>query len=134
MGFKVAAYGSNAESPTLREADMAIVGRGNDQLQLQKFAERCDLVIYESEQVSSESIKFIQRFTNVPQGSEALELMQDRLLERTFFEQINVNIAPYSTIVSLDDIYQAISSIGFPCVLKPRSEERRVGKGGRSGR
>jgi len=119
MGFKVAAYGSNAESPTLREADMAIVGRGNDQLQLQKFAERCDLVIYESEQVSSESIKFIQRFTNVPQGSEALELMQDRLLERTFFEQINVNIAPYSTIVSLDDIYQAISSIGFPCVLKP---------------
>ena len=48
MGFKVAAYGSNAESPTLREADMAIVGRGNDQLQLQKFAERCDLVIYES--------------------------------------------------------------------------------------
>lgn len=119
MGFKTAAYGSNAESPTLREADLPIVGRGNDQLQLQRFAERCDLVIYESEQVSSESIKYIQKFTSVPQGNEALELMQDRLLERAFFEQINVNIAPYATIVSLDDIYQAISSIGFPCVLKP---------------
>ncbi|HJE96573.1 ATP-grasp domain-containing protein [Ligilactobacillus acidipiscis] len=119
MGFKTAAYGSNAESPTLREADLPIVGRGNDQLQLQRFAERCDLVVYESEQVSSESIKYIQKFTSVPQGSEALELMQDRLLERAFFEQLNVNIAPYATIVSLDDIYQAISSIGFPCVLKP---------------
>ncbi len=119
MGFKTAAYGANAESPTLREADLPIVGRGNDQIQLQEFAERCDLVLYESEQVSSESIKYIERFTNVPQGSESLELFQDRLLERAFFEQLNINIAPYATIVSLDDIYQAISSIGFPCVLKP---------------
>ncbi|GBG94732.1 phosphoribosylaminoimidazole carboxylase ATPase subunit [Ligilactobacillus salitolerans] len=119
MGFKTAAYGPNAESPVLREVDLPIVGRGNDQLQLQEFAERCDLVIYESEQVSSDSIKYIERFTKVPQGSETLELMQDRLLERAFFEQLNVNIAPYATIVSLDDIYQAISSIGFPCILKP---------------
>lgn len=119
MGFKTVAYGANAESPTLRAADMAITGRGNDQVQLQEFAERCDLVLYESEQVSAEAVKFVQRFTSVPQGSEALELMQDRLLERAFFEQLNVNIAPYATIVSLDDIYQAISSIGFPCVLKP---------------
>lgn len=119
MGFKTAAYGPNVESPVLREVDLPIVGRGNDQLQLQEFAERCDLVIYESEQVSSDSIKYIERFTKVPQGSETLELMQDRLLERAFFEQLNVNIAPYATIVSLDDIYQAISSIGFPCILKP---------------
>ena len=119
MGFKTVAYGSNAESPTLQAADLGIVGRGNDQVQLQEFAERCDLVIYESEQVSSEAVKFIERFTSVPQGSEALELMQDCLLERAFFEQMNVNIAPYATVVSLDDIYQSISSIGFPCVLKP---------------
>ena len=55
----------------------------------------------------------------VPQGHETLEITQDRLLERAFFEQLNVNIAPYATIVSLDDIYQEIGSIGYPCVLKP---------------
>lgn len=32
---------------------------------------------------------------------------------------MNINIAPYATIVSLEDVYQAVSSIGYPCVLKP---------------
>ena len=61
----------------------------------------------------------MQRFTRVPQGSDTLEITQDRLLERAFFEQLNINVAPYATIVSLDDVYQAVSSIGYPCILKP---------------
>ena len=91
----------------------------NDKLKLQSFAQRCDVVTYESEHVNSEVIKYIAQYTSVPQGTDALEYMQDRLLERAFFEQLNVNIAPYATIVNLDDVYQAVTSIGYPCVLKP---------------
>lgn len=119
MGYKVIAYSKYEESPTLAEADVKIVGAMNDRNKLQNFAQRCDIVTYESEKVDSEIIKFISKFTTVPQGSDAIEIMQDRLLERAFFEQLNVNIAPYATIVNLDDIYQAVTSIGYPCVLKP---------------
>lgn len=119
MGYKVVAYSRYEESPTLAEADVRIVGKMNDKNKLQNFAQRCDVVTYESEHVNSEVIKYIAQFTRVPQGSDALEFMQDRLLERAFFENLNVNIAPYATIVNLDDIYQAVTSIGYPCVLKP---------------
>ena len=119
MGYKVVAYSRYEESPTLAEADVRIVGKMNDKLKLQSFAQRCDVVTYESEHVNSEVIKYIAQYTSVPQGTDALEYMQDRLLERAFFEQLNVNIAPYATIVNLDDVYQAVTSIGYPCVLKP---------------
>lgn len=118
LGFKVIVYATNEGSPTLADADVKIVGDFSDKAKLQDFAERCDLVMYESEHISSEVIAYLQKFTKVPQGSETLEIVQDRLLERAFFEQMNINIAPYATIVSLEDVYQAVSSIGYPCVLK----------------
>lgn len=119
LGFKVIVYATNEGSPTLADADVKIVGEFSDKDKLQDFAERCDLVMYESEHISSKVIAYLQKFTKVPQGSETLEIAQDRLLERAFFEQMNINIAPYATIVSLEDVYQAVSSIGYPCVLKP---------------
>lgn len=123
LGFKVIVYATNEGSPTLADADVKIVGDFSDKAKLQDFAERCDLVMYESEHISSEVIAYLQKFTKVPQGSETLEIVQDRLLERAFFEQMNINIAPYATIVSLEDVYQAVSSIGYPCVLKPIQKE-----------
>ena len=119
LGFDVIAYGPNEEAPTLRGADVKVVGTYTDQAKLQDFAQRCSLVIYESETIPAQTIAYLSRFTKLPQGSETLEIVQDRLLERTFFEQSNLNIAPYATIVNLDDVYQAISSIGYPAILKP---------------
>ncbi len=100
MGFKVIAYNSDEAAPTVQEADLGITGSYTDHGKLQDFAERCDLVTYESENVPSDVIAFISQFTAVPQGKDALEIAQDRLLERAFLEQVNVNIAPYATIVS----------------------------------
>lgn len=119
LGFDVIAYGPNEEAPTLRGADVKVVGTYTDQAKLQDFAQRCSLVTYESETIPAQTIAYLSRFTKLPQGSEILEIVQDRLLERTFFEQSNLNIAPYATIVNLDDVYQAISSIGYPAILKP---------------
>ena len=119
LGFDVIAYGPNEEAPTLRGADVKVVGTYTDQAKLQDFAQRCSLVTYESEAIPAQTIAYLSRFTKLPQGSETLEIVQDRLLERTFFEQSNLNIAPYATIVNLDDVYQAISSIGYPAILKP---------------
>ncbi|MCQ5137478.1 hypothetical protein NE628_14820, partial [Coprococcus eutactus] len=48
-----------------------------------------------------------------------MEIVQDRLMERAFLDQINVNVAPYVTVNSLDDVYQSIDSIGYPAILKP---------------
>ncbi|WP_203640767.1 ATP-grasp domain-containing protein [Levilactobacillus andaensis] len=123
MGLRVGAYGADETSEALQLADFKAVGSAKDRDKLQHFAESCAAIVYDSDRVSTDVIKFLAQFTRIPQGSDMLEMMQDRLLERAFFEQLNVNIAPYATIINLDDVYQSVNSIGYPCVLKPIQKE-----------
>lgn len=118
-GFKIGIYDQQTNDIASRVADFTIVGSYNDREKLKSFAESCDAVAYTDALIDAETVEFLSQFTNVPQGKEALEIIQDRLLERAFFDQINVNIAPYVTVVGLDDIYQSIDSIGYPAMLKP---------------
>jgi 5-(carboxyamino)imidazole ribonucleotide synthase len=118
-GINVGVYGDNENTETMELADFRVVGALNDQQQLQNFAERCDMVTYESETIDASVMGFLAAHTRVPQGTDALEIMQDRSLERAFFAQLNLNVAPSATIVSLDDVYQSIGSIGYPSILKP---------------
>lgn len=128
MGLKIGAYGSDETSEALQLADFKAVGDGRDKAKLQHFAESCAAVVYDSAHVSTDVVKFLAQYTKIPQGSDLLEMMQDRLLERAFFEQLNVNIAPYATIIDLDDVYQSVNSIGYPCVLKPIQKEWSKGR------
>lgn len=127
-GFKVGAYGPDETSSMLQLADFKFVGNLTDRERLQDFSQSCDVVVVASEHLRADTIDTVREFTKVPQGSDFQTMMQDRLLERAFYEQLNVNIAPYATIVSLDDVYRAINSIGYPAVLKPIQKDLEHGE------
>ncbi|MDN6596907.1 MAG: ATP-grasp domain-containing protein [Lentilactobacillus parabuchneri] len=119
MGFKIGMYSSNENSKAMALADYKYIGPYTDKQTLKMFAERCDAVIYDNVFIDSDVIRYVSQFTSVPQQDGMLDIVQDRLIERTFFETLNINMVPYSTIVTLEDIYQAINSIGYPAILKP---------------
>ncbi|KRM13319.1 ATP-grasp domain-containing protein [Paucilactobacillus suebicus] len=119
-GFKVCVYiNSEAERDLSKIADYTVIGAWNDKDKLQEFGQSCDAVIYESASVHENVIEYLSQFTAIPQGKNILEVTQDRLLERAFLDQINVNIPPYVTVIQLDDVYQSIDSIGYPAMLNP---------------
>lgn len=118
-GLNVGVYLDHAEPENTKLADFTVIGNYRDKEKLTEFGENCDAVIYETASIDSIVIKYLSKYTNIPQGLDPLEIMQDRLMERAFLDQINVNVAPYVTVIGLDDIYQSIDSIGYPAVLKP---------------
>ncbi|WP_237047479.1 ATP-grasp domain-containing protein [Lentilactobacillus curieae] len=119
MGFKVAVYSSNESSDIMQVSDFQYMGDYTDKSSLKMFAERCDAVIYNDDQIGSDIVDYLSQYTRVPQNTDLLDINQDRLIERSFFETLNMNMAPYATIIELEDIYQAINSIGYPAILKP---------------
>ncbi|AFS00765.1 ATP-grasp domain-containing protein [Lentilactobacillus buchneri] len=119
MGFNVGMYSSNENSKAMELADYKYIGPYTDKETLKMFAERCEAVIYDNQFIDSDVIRYISQYTAVAQRDGLLDIVQDRLIERTFFETLNINMVPYSTIVTLEDIYQAINSIGYPAILKP---------------
>ena len=118
-GLNVGVYLDHPEPEITKQADFTVIGNYRDKDKLTEFGQNCNAVIYETAAIDSIVIKYLSQYTAIPQGLDPLEIMQDRLMERAFLDQINVNVAPYVTVISLDDIYQSIDSIGYPAVLKP---------------
>ena len=118
-GFNVGVYVSRPQPAVTKMADLTFVGALNNRTKLTQFVEACDAIIYQTATVDSRVLRFLSQYAVIPQGVNALEIVQDRLMERAFLDQININIAPYVTVVSLDDVYQSIDSIGYPALLKP---------------
>ncbi|WP_208560990.1 ATP-grasp domain-containing protein [Marinilactibacillus kalidii] len=86
---------------------------------------KSDIVIYETEAFHSDYLRMMKRSLPVPQGEDLLAISQDRVLQKAFLESHSINIAPFATIVSKEDIQEAVQSIGYPCVLKAnRTDER----------
>lgn len=118
-GFNVGVYVDRSQPSVTKMADFTIVGAMNDRAKLTQFGEACDAIIYQTPNVDSRVLHFLSQYAVIPQGINALEIVQDRLMERAFLDQVNINITPYVTVVSLDDVYQSIDSIGYPALLKP---------------
>lgn len=123
MGFKVGILYPKENCPAAQVADWQIVAECNDEEALLDFALKCDVITYEFENVDASKIEALNKTVAVPQGSELLSIAQDRLLEKAYLEMSNINLAPYATILTIEDIEVAASSIGFPCILKTIRDE-----------
>ncbi len=106
-------------SPASRVAP-AIVGAYDDEASLAELAAASDVVTYEFENVPVESARSLSDRVPVVPAPEALAFGQDRLLERTLFEEVGLPVAPYSSVATDEELVEAIEVVGVPSVLKTR--------------
>ncbi|MBU3851217.1 MAG: ATP-grasp domain-containing protein [Candidatus Paralactobacillus gallistercoris] len=122
MGFRVAVLAANDTDPALQVADIHFVGGGTlaNARALHALAKSSDAVIYEDELIDINLLEEITSYgAYLPAGSDVLAMTQDRYLEKVFFDEHNINIAPYATVVNVQDVKDAIDAIGYPAILKP---------------
>jgi 5-(carboxyamino)imidazole ribonucleotide synthase len=97
-------------------------GDYDDPALLAELAERADVVTYEFENVPAPVAKFLTEHTKVFPPPKALEVAQDRLVEKNFFESLGIPTPKFAVVDSLADLQQAMASIGYPAVLKTRTQ------------
>lgn len=85
-----------------------------------KFADGLDAITYEFENVSTETLKQLQSLAPCRPGAFSLSTSQDRLVEKTFFQDNGVEIAPWRAIESEDELRLAFEEFG-PCIVKTRT-------------
>ena len=122
MGYRIGVLDPEEGCSAAQVADWQIIAPFDNQEALMDFAMKCDVVTYECDNIDAHSIIRMKKTVSVPQGADLLSITQDRLLEKAYLEASNINLAPYATIVTVEDIKGAIDGIGFPCVLKTISE------------
>lgn len=97
-----------------------LLGAYDDPALLALLAEKADVVTYEFENVPAHVAAFLSSHTTVYPPANALAVAQDRLHEKNFFNELGIETAPFAAIDSLADLQQAMTSIGYPAILKSR--------------
>ncbi|MCK9635801.1 MAG: 5-(carboxyamino)imidazole ribonucleotide synthase [Methylobacter tundripaludum] len=99
-----------------------LIGDYNDPNLLAQLAERADVVTYEFENVPAEVAEFLASHTQVHPAPKALAIAQDRLLEKTFFHDIDIPTPAYAAVDSLESLEQAMTTLCYPAILKSRTQ------------
>lgn len=84
---------------------------------LADFAQRCDIVTWEFENVPLSAVSAIPD-SLLAAPPRALEVAQDRLSEKRFVEDFGAVCAPYARVDSDEDFAMAMERVGTPGILK----------------
>ncbi|BGE82759.1 5-(carboxyamino)imidazole ribonucleotide synthase [Staphylococcus petrasii] len=119
-GFKVVCLDPNADSPCKPVAHEFINAAYDDEQALQELGRKTDVITYEFENISADQLQHLTEQFNIPQGYQAIQLLQDRLTEKQTLEQAGSKIVPFLSVQSNDDLQTVINELGYPFILKTR--------------
>ncbi|MCI2954145.1 5-(carboxyamino)imidazole ribonucleotide synthase [Staphylococcus caprae] len=120
MGYKVIVLDPNEDSPCRYVAHQFIHAEYDDEQALNELGEKTDVITYEFENISSKQLKQLTEHYNVPQGFQAIQLLQDRLTEKQTLLEAGAQIVPFLQIKNSQDLTQAIETLGYPFIVKTR--------------
>ncbi|HEX6587715.1 MAG TPA: 5-(carboxyamino)imidazole ribonucleotide synthase [Longimicrobiales bacterium] len=97
-----------------------VLGPYDDAGALDRFVDGLDVVTYEFENVPVESASRLAEHVPVRPGAAALATSQDRVAEKTAFQDFVIPTTPFHIIDRELDIADAVERLGTPLVLKTR--------------
>jgi 5-(carboxyamino)imidazole ribonucleotide synthase len=117
LGMQFRVLEPAAECPAAAVADHDR-GEYEDYQALFAFCQGLDAVTFEFENVPVESARWLAERVPVYPTPRALEVGQDRIAEKAFFQNLGVPVPPFAAVDSSSDLVTAIERIGLPAVLK----------------
>ncbi|NNK15530.1 MAG: 5-(carboxyamino)imidazole ribonucleotide synthase [Sulfitobacter sp.] len=120
LGFRTHIYEPGANPPAGHVAEAVTTAPYEDEDALRAFANSCDVVTFEFENVPTAALDLIEAQVAIRPGREALRISQDRLTEKTFLQDLGLNVAPFADIPDRAAMERAVAEIGAPSILKTR--------------
>lgn len=92
----------------------------DDEIALMRFADSVDIITYEFENVPARTAALLASRRPLNPNADALQKTQDRFLEKEFISSLNLPVAAFHAIDTLDDLSRGVRNLGSPCILKTR--------------
>jgi 5-(carboxyamino)imidazole ribonucleotide synthase len=92
----------------------------DDEKALEKLVKGVSVVTYEFENVPAAVARWLTEHTSVHPPESALATAQDRIAEKALFTSLDIPTPPHRAVDTIDDLKQAVATLGIPCVLKTR--------------
>ncbi|MEX2281773.1 MAG: 5-(carboxyamino)imidazole ribonucleotide synthase [Gemmatimonadota bacterium] len=119
LGIRLRHLGGPHDTPAAEVAEL-MVGEYADPAALARFAHGLSVITYEWENVPVAATRLLAEHAPVYPPPAALEVSQDRLNEKTFFQQLGIDTPAFAAVDSAADLHTAVAALGLPAVLKTR--------------
>lgn len=118
MGYRVLVLDPDDQAPACQIADEVIQANYDDDHALSMMAHRCSAVTTEFENVPAASLAALARRVRVTPGASAVEVAQDRCVEKAFIESLGIPVAPHAKILTVEDLDQVSPALLKDGILK----------------
>lgn len=122
MGYRVAVYGGNVDSPCGQVSDHCFDSPLDDTEQLRKFASLCDVVTYEFENIPAAAAEIVSSCTKLSPGSGLLMTAQNRYSEKTTFRELGLATPRFRMVHNGEELQAAHEDFGGDVILKANTE------------
>ncbi len=120
LNFRTVILEPQTDCPAAQVANEQIAGAYDDPAALAELARRCDVVTYEFENVPVTAAEDLALQVTVYPPPKALEMAQDRLIEKHFINGCGIPTARFHAVDSQEDLEKALADFGGQGVLKTR--------------
>jgi 5-(carboxyamino)imidazole ribonucleotide synthase len=120
LGLKACIYNDAPDAPAFQVTQQSLVAPYDDLNMLSAFAQVCDAVTFEFENLPAHAIAHLAERVVVRPGAHALAMTQDRLTEKTFVEKLGLMTAPFFEVSSAAQARDAFARLNGKGILKTR--------------
>ncbi|GGD95109.1 N5-carboxyaminoimidazole ribonucleotide synthase [Aureimonas endophytica] len=120
LGYRIVVLDPNRHCAAAQVANEIIVGAYDDAGALAELASRVAVVTYEFENVAVDPMRRIAETVPVLPPPHALEVSQDRVVEKAFLNGIGVATAEWRAVDDVQELDHAFQDLGGDCILKTR--------------
>jgi 5-(carboxyamino)imidazole ribonucleotide synthase len=127
MGYRVRVMDPEAKCPASFVVDETIVGKWDNVDAARRLATGADAVTLEIEQIGVDALKEVARIAPLRPGVEAIRIIQDKTLQKTWLAEHGFPVGPFSVVKSEEELREAARVLGGDLFVK-------IGHGGYDGR
>ena len=118
LGLKCHIFAPEADSPAFQVAAAQTCASYDDRSAIEAFAGAVDVVTYEFENIPAETARLLSSLREVRPNARALDLLQDRFVEKKFVKNLGIETALFAPVDSEASARTAFATIGTPAILK----------------
>lgn len=119
LGAKTLVVDGSADACAGQVAPL-VVADWSDYDALEAFARQVDVVTFDFENVPAETAHWLAERVAVFPAPQALAVAQDRLAEKTLFNECGLPTPDFMTVDTREQLDQALAAVGAPAILKTR--------------
>ncbi len=121
LGLKFNILDPTLNCPAASIADKHIVGSFYDSSKLLELAEASEIITYEFEHIDADLlVSLMEKGHRIYPSPLTLKLIQDKYLQKMFLKENNIPTPKFTAINSIEELYKAGMSFGYPMLLKLR--------------